>query len=106
MLSISYQPTKDDFPPFLDDSQKKSLLVEYERLKQEAALNKNKSKSFVKSTQVSESKEIIRSLVKRENLLKIYDGTKSYMSDWLRNEVWKEEINLPRIQSTKQTNCI
>lgn len=52
---------------------------------------------------MSESKEIIRSLVKRENLLKIYDGTRSYMSDWLKNEVWKEEINLPRIQSTKQT---
>ena len=57
----------------------------------------------MKSTQVSESKETIRSLVKRENLLKIYDGTRSYMSDWLKNEVWKEEINLPRIQSTKQT---
>lgn len=45
----------------------------------------------------------MRMLVKKDNLLKIYDGTKSYMMEWLRNEGWKQEAALPRIQSTHST---
>lgn len=43
----------------------------------------------------------MRQLADRDSLIKIYEGTKDYMTDWLRNQDWKREINLPRIQSTK-----
>lgn len=54
----------------------------------------------MKSETVTESKRNMRMLIKKDNLQKIYNGTRDYMMDWLRNEGWKQEINLPRIQST------
>ncbi len=34
--------------------------------------------------------------------MKIYNETKGYMLDWIRNEGWKEQVNLPEIATVKR----
>lgn len=48
-----------------------------------------KEKKNTRKRQISNSIKNIREIAKKPDLKKIYDGTREYMLDWLKNESWK-----------------
>ena len=61
----------------------------YEEVRRENLLKMEKEKKNTRKRQISNSIKNIREIAKKPDLKKIYDGTREYMLDWLKNESWK-----------------
>lgn len=61
----------------------------YEEVRRENLLKMEKEKKNTRKRQISDSIKNIREIAKKPDLKKIYDGTREYMLDWLKNESWK-----------------
>lgn len=94
-----YIPKQEDFPSFMDSVSVKCMLKVYSNVMKEEQEKKTRQRivSCYQPRQVSTSIRSIREIAKQPKLKQIYQGTKDYITTWLRNENWREESHLKQL---------
>jgi hypothetical protein len=99
MAKYDYMPKSTDFPSFMDQVSFSCTITLYKQLKDRQVSKKqeDRSKRFRITRAKSTSIKTIGEIAKQPQLKHIYQGTRDYMVQWVKNSTWKEEVWHPKI---------